>query len=156
MLMECGKEIEQTEPIAGLGEAVFLKLQRTAELLMRRLAESLKPAELTPTQYYVLRILREAEPEGLPCREIGLRLVTHDPDMTRLLDRLETRGLVRRSRGEKDRRIVFTRITGEGLALLDGLDDQVAGFIRGHLGHVGREPLWKLGDLLDQVGGPRP
>ena len=93
------KEIRQTKPFASLEEEIFLNLQRTAEVLMRRLTEELKPSDLTPTQYNVLRILRGAEPDGLPCREISARMVTHDPDVTRLLDRLEKRGLVGCSRG---------------------------------------------------------
>ena len=148
------REIGQRRPFANLEEEVFLNLQRSAEVLMRRLTEVMKPAELTPTQYNVLRILRGAGPEGLPCREIGARMVTHDSDVTRLLDRLGARGLVARSRGERDRRVVSTRITDEGLRLVATLDETVRDFMARELGHIGRERLRTLGELLEEVRGP--
>ena len=86
-------------------------------MLSRRLAHVLKTEELSSNQYNVLRILRGA-PEGLPCGEIGSRMITRDPDITRLLDRLEKRGLISRCRETKDRRMVLTRISAEGLKLL--------------------------------------
>ena len=147
------REIGQSKPFPSVEEEIFLNLQRSAEVLMRRLAEMLKPSELTPTQYNVLRILRGAEPDGLPCREIGTRMVTHDPDITRLLDRLETRGLVGRSRGEADRRVVYTRVTAEGLELLREIDGQVADFMAVQLGHLGSDRLRTLGDLLERLRG---
>jgi DNA-binding MarR family transcriptional regulator len=148
------REIGQRRPFANLEEEVFLNLQRSAEVLTRRLTEVMKPAELTPTQYNVLRILRGAEPDGLPCREIGARMVTHDSDVTRLLDRLGARGLVTRSRGERDRRVVSTRITDEGLRLVATLDEGVRDFMARELGHIGRERLRTLGELLEEVRGP--
>ncbi len=147
------REIGQTKPFSSLEEEVFLNLQRSAEVLMRRLTETLRPSELTPTQYNVLCILRGAEPEGLPCRELGTRMVTHDPDITRLLDRLETRGLVGRSRGEADRRVVYTRITAEGLGLLEKLDGRVRDFLADQLGHLGPNRLRTLGELLERLRG---
>jgi DNA-binding MarR family transcriptional regulator len=148
------REIGQRRPFENLEEEVFLNLQRSAEVLTRRLTEVMKPAELTPTQYNVLRILRGAEPDGLPCREIGARMVTHDSDVTRLLDRLGARGLVTRSRGERDRRVVSTRITDEGLRLLATLDETVRDFMARELGHLGRERLRTLAELLEEVRGP--
>ena len=148
------REIGQRRPFANLEEEVFLNLQRSAEVLSRRLTEVMKPADLTPTQYNVLRILRGAEPEGLPCREIGARMVTHDSDVTRLLDRLGARGLVTRSRGERDRRVVSTRITDQGLRLVATLDETVRDFMARELGHIGRERLRTLGELLEEVRGP--
>jgi DNA-binding MarR family transcriptional regulator len=149
------QEIRQAKPFVNREEEVFLLIQRTAEVLTRRLAEALKPSELTPTQYNVLRILRGAEPEGLPCREISDRMVTYDPDITRLLDRLETRELVGRARGEKDRRVVFTRITPDGLGLLAELDAALERFLAAELGHLGRERLQTLATLLEQACRPQ-
>src|SRR5215831_15188507 len=90
-------------------EAAFLDLLRTCDLLSRGPARVLKEEDLSPTQYNVLRILRGA-PDGLPCGEIADRMITRDPDVTRLLDRLEKRGLISRWREAKDRRMVLARI----------------------------------------------
>src|SRR5487761_592966 len=102
---------------ASSEEAAFLELLRTTDMLSRGLVRVLKPEKLSATQYNVLRILR-GTPQGLPCGEIAARMITRDPDVTRLLDRLEKRGLISRCRATKDRRTVMTRITREGLKLL--------------------------------------
>jgi DNA-binding MarR family transcriptional regulator len=126
-------EIEQKMPFSSRAEEAFLNLQRTAAALMDGFEEMLKPYGLTHTQYNVLRILRGAGEEGLPCRELGERMITRDPDVTRLVDRMEKRGLVLRARTSRDRRIIFTRITEAGLALLSKLDEPVAEFHSRHL-----------------------
>ena len=131
-------------------EDAFLDLLRTTDLLSRRPAQVLKTEDLSATQYNVLRILRGA-PEGLACGEIGNRMITRDPDITRLLDRLEKRKLVSRCREAKDRRMVLTRITSEGLKLLARLDDPVREAHRKQLGHLGRERLRTLEGLLSEA-----
>src|SRR5947208_9435051 len=121
------KETAQTENKRRRGspeEALFLDLLRTTDMLSRGLIHVLKAEDLSMTQYNVLRILRGA-PEGLPCGEIANRMITRDPDITRLLDRLEKRGLISRSREVKDRRTVTARITPAGLKLLGSLDEPV-------------------------------
>ena len=128
-------------------EAAFLDLLRTCDLLSRGPGQVLKTEDLSATQYNVLRILRGA-PEGLPCGEIGSRMITRDPDITRLLDRLEKRELISRSRETKDRRMVMARITPEGLKLLARLDAPVQESHRKQLGHLGRERLRALSELL--------
>ena len=128
-------------------EAAFLDLLRTCDLLSRGPGQVLKTEDLSATQYNVLRILRGA-PEGLPCGEIGSRMITRDPDITRLLDRLEKRELIARSRETKDRRMVMARITPEGLKLLARLDAPVQESHRKQLGHLGRERLRALTELL--------
>src|SRR5215469_2382140 len=105
-------------------------------MLSRSMIHVLKAEDLSATQYNVLRILRGA-PEGLTCGEIANRMITRDPDITRLLDRLEKRHLISRRRGAKDRRMVLTRITPEGLALLARLDRPVQEAHRQQLGHLG-------------------
>src|ERR1700684_1231371 len=105
-------------------EVTHLELMRTTEALSHRFAQVMKTEDLSSTQYNVLRILRGA-PEGLPCGEIGNRMVTRDSDITRLLDRLEKRALISRCRESKDRRTVWTRITPVGLELLARLDKPV-------------------------------
>jgi DNA-binding MarR family transcriptional regulator len=131
-------------------EAAFLDLLRTTDMLSRGLVTILKPEDLSPTQYNVLRILRGA-PEGLPCGEIAKRMITRDPDITRLLDRLEKRGLISRSREARDRRTVMARITGAGLKLLARLDEPVQAAHRKQLGHLARGRLRLLTDLLREA-----
>jgi DNA-binding MarR family transcriptional regulator len=128
-------------------EAAFLDLLRTTDMLSRGLISVLKAEDLSATQYNVLRILRGA-PEGLPCGEIANRMITRDPDVTRLLDRLEKRSLISRCRETKDRRTVMVRITPAGLKLLARLDTPVQDGHRRQLGHLGREQLTILTELL--------
>ncbi|MGQ9916672.1 MAG: MarR family winged helix-turn-helix transcriptional regulator [Bryobacteraceae bacterium] len=103
-------------------QEAFVALQRAAARLMDGVAELLKPYGLPPAQYNVLRILRGAHPERLSCRQVAVRMMTREPDLTRLLDRLEKSGLVRRDRQESDRRIVRVGITPAGLELLRQID----------------------------------
>ncbi len=128
-------------------EAVFLELVRTADILSRRPAEVIKAAELSPTQYNVLRILRGAA-ELLTCGEISKRMITRDPDITRLVDRLENRGLISRSRESRDRRTVLVQITKAGLALLASLDEPIQDAHRSQLAHLGEKRLKQLSELL--------
>jgi DNA-binding MarR family transcriptional regulator len=129
-------------------EVAYLELVRTTDLLSRRLSHVLKNEDLSSNQYNVLRILRGA-PDGLPCGEIGNRMITRDPDITRLLDRLEKRSLIARFREVKDRRMVMAKITPDGLKLLARTDGPVRDAHRGQLGHLGRERLRALTDLLE-------
>jgi len=131
-------------------ETTFLELLRTTDQLSRNLVPILKAEDLSSTQYNVLRILR-GSPEGLPCGEIGNRMITRDPDITRLLDRMEKRGLISRCRETKDRRMVMARITTEGLKLLARLDEPVEQGHREQLGHLGRERLKTLCELLREA-----
>jgi DNA-binding MarR family transcriptional regulator len=128
-------------------EALFLDLARTVEALSHPLVQLLKGHELSMTQYNVLRILRGA-PEGLTCGEAGNRMIARDPDITRLLDRLEKRKLVERARDEKDRRVVLVRITPQGSELLGALDRPVQDAHRRSLGHLGEERLARMSELL--------
>jgi DNA-binding MarR family transcriptional regulator len=128
-------------------EATFLDLLRTTDMLSRGLFQVLKTRGLSATQYNVLRILRGAQ-EGLACGEIASRMITRDPDVTRLLDRLEKRGLIARCRETTDRRTVMARITPDGLKLLAQLDEPVEEAHRKQLGHLGRERLRALRELL--------
>ena len=133
-------------------EAAYLDLIRTTEMLSRPLTQLLKSEELSPAQYNVLRILR-GSPDGLPCGDVGGRMVTHDPDITRLLDRLEKRKLIARGRDEKDRRVVLARITAEGLELLTRLDRPVREVHRRLLGRLAAERLQLLRELLRECRG---
>jgi DNA-binding MarR family transcriptional regulator len=128
-------------------EMAYLDLERTCDLLSRGPAQILKNEDLSSTQYNVLRILR-GSPDGLPCGEIANRMITRDPDVTRLLDRLEKRGLILRWRETKDRRVVLARITPNGLKLLTRLDEPVEEAHRKQLGHLGKNRLRALAELL--------
>jgi DNA-binding MarR family transcriptional regulator len=145
------KELKQARPFVSREEEVFLSIQRTAALLWWGVNETLKQADLTPAQYNVLRILRGAGEPGASCSEISQRLVTKDSDITRLLDRLEARGLIARGRETKDRRVILARITDGGLRLLAELDKPMAQCHYRQLGHLGDKQLASLRKLLDAV-----
>ncbi len=129
-------------------QEAFLAILKTADVLETELAEILKPSELSATQYNVLRILRGAGDEGFACGQVAERMLTHDPDMTRLLDRLEKRGLIERSRDKADRRVVRAYITVAGRHLLSTLDDPVLRLHHDQLGHLGPRELKSLSELL--------
>src|SRR3989442_7263640 len=114
------KPMEDT-PARTAEQEVYLRLQRTADALLRGVEETLKPAALSHTQYNALRILRGAGLKGLACPEVADRMLTRDPVITRLLHRLKARGLVTRCRERLDRRVITVRITEKGLKLLEKL-----------------------------------
>lgn len=151
MVGKLKSEIKQKRPFSGPQEEVFLALQRTADQLAVPMNEVLRSVNLTQSQYNVLRILRGADTEGLPCGEISERMVRRDPDLTRLLDRLENRGLVSRERSTKDRRVVTARITKEALELLSALDQPVSDSLMQSLSHVPEERLRTLLDILEEA-----
>ncbi len=132
-------------------ETLFLELYRTADLLSRAPTELLRKHDLSANQYNVLRILRGA-PEGLLCGEIAGRMVTRDPDITRLLDQIEKRKLVSRCRENPDRRRVHVRITADGLALLARLDHPVCELHRRQLSHLSPTQQATLTRLLRNCG----
>ena len=145
-------ELGKRQPFNCPEEEAFLSIIRTADVLHRMAAEMFKPHDLSTTQYNVLRILRGTCPagtSGLPCGAIADHMLTKDPDMTRLLDRLEKRGLISRAREEKDRRVVRTCITDKGLTVLAELDPVIADCHRKHLGHMRPEQLKQLIELLE-------
>lgn len=119
------QELKQGSPFRSPAHEATIAILRTADVVRRRLARVIEPHGITVQQYNVLRILRGANPEPLATLEIGERLIEQTPGMTRLLDRLESKGLVRRERCAEDRRLVHAWVTEPGLALLDGLDEAV-------------------------------
>jgi len=139
-----------------LEEEVFVSFQRAADWLLQGVENLLKLHGLSPAQYNVLRILRGAGSEGLSCREVAERMVTRDPDMTRLLDRLEKQGLLSRERRKDDRRVVTTRITPQGLDLLKRLDQPLHELHRRQLRHIPAARLKALAGLLDEVRARAP
>jgi DNA-binding MarR family transcriptional regulator len=147
------EELKQTVPFSSREQEAYLSLLRTADALQSRVEAKLKEFGLTGTQYNALRILRGAGADGIPCSEIGERMITRDPDVTRLLDRLQKRGLVERSRGKQDRRVIYGKITATGLKLLREMDAPVDKHGREMLRHVSQANLKLLIDLLEQIRG---
>jgi DNA-binding MarR family transcriptional regulator len=146
------KETKKRLPFESLEQEAALNLQKTADHLLATASDTFKGVNLSPTQYNVLRILRGAG-EPLACGEIADRMITREPDMTRLLDRLEKRGLITRSRSTSDRRVVETSITAKGLELLKRLDEPVVALHERQLGHLGKVKLRQLIELLEQARG---
>ncbi len=144
-------EIRQTKPFGSVEEEAFLNLGRTFEVLQEKVTGLLKGYQLTPTQYNMLRILRGAGPDGLTCSQATGRLLTPDPDVTRLLDRMEARHLIARERSREDRRVVITRITAEGLALAAEIDRPLTDLLRILMGRAGRDRLTELIDILEAL-----
>lgn len=144
-------EIKQSKKFESLEHEAFLNLQRTTDFLMRKVTEALKPFGITPPQYNVLRILRGAGDCGLINREIGERVLTYVPDVTRMLDRLEKRELICRERGVEDRRLVTACITNNGLKLLSDLDQVFKDLNKDLLGVCNRKTLVELIKTLEQL-----
>ena len=144
-------ELKQTRPFKSLQEEALLSITRTAAVIEHAVAQALRPHEITPTQYNVLRILRGAGSDGLCRLEVGERLVRRVPDVTRLLDRMEDSGLIARRRGKDDRRYVATYITPKGLDLLAAIDKEICQIHNEQLGHVDARRLRLLVDVLAKV-----
>jgi DNA-binding MarR family transcriptional regulator len=147
---------KSSRPPVSLENRIFIALLQSADALTQEAEQLLKAAGLTGAQYNVLRILRGAEPEGLPCRGISDRMISHDPDMTRLLDRVEKRGLIIRARQTDDRRVVKTRITPQGLSLLKALDQPVRDLHKRQFWHMSAARLKILSDLLEELRNRKP
>jgi DNA-binding MarR family transcriptional regulator len=138
-----------------LEDRLFVALLKTADALGQKSEQLLRSQGLTGAQYNVLRILRGAEPDGLPCRGIADRMISHDPDMTRLLDRMEKRRLITRVRQTDDRRVVKTRITRGGLELLKILDQPVRELHKRQFRHMTAARIKALAQLLEEARAPQ-
>ena len=144
-------ELRQAKPFRAVEEEAYLSIVRTAAVLEHTLAQALKPLEITPTQYNVLSILRGAGPTGLCRNEVGCRLVTAMPDVTRLLDRMEDVGLIVRERSKTDRRQVATRLTKKGHELVARADAKVIEAHERQFQGVDRRTLRTLIGALEEV-----
>ena len=146
------QSIKQRKPFESLHQEVFLEVLRTGNALIQDLVDLLRPYDLTQPQYNVLRILRGAGPAGLPTGEVGERMVvSREPDVTRLLVRMEGHGLVERERRSDNRRYVTARITGKGLRLLKTLDEPIRRMHARQLEHMTRRELDLLAGLLERA-----
>ena len=146
----------QTKPPAPLEDRTFVALLKAADSLASQGDQLMKTNGLTSAQYNVLRILRGAGPEGLPCNAIGERMISRDPDMTRLLDRMEKRELITRERQQQDRRVVKARITSEGLKLLKKMDAPIRELHKSQFARMSSARLKTLLDLLTELGAHAP
>jgi DNA-binding MarR family transcriptional regulator len=138
-------------PAHAVEQEVFISVLKLADALTRQAEQRIRPSGLSGAQYNVLRILRGAAPQGLACREIAERMISHDPDITRLLDRMEKRQLITRERQTDDRRVIKTRITTTGLAALAGLDEPVGALHKRQFEHMSAARLRTLANLLQEA-----
>jgi DNA-binding MarR family transcriptional regulator len=150
-MSQLASELKQSKPFTSPVQEAVLSIKRTAALLELRLAELLRPYGVTPTQYNVLRILRGAGADGLPRCEVQGRLVAPVADTTRLLDRLEKMGLVSRARNTEDRRVVTSKITPRGLALLEKVAAPMKKLEEDEVGQMSDARLRTLIGILDEV-----
>lgn len=144
-------DIKQSKPFRSKAEEAAVSLMRTADLVRRSVARVVEPQGITTQQYNVLRILRGAGERGLPTLDIAGRMIEETPGITRLIDRLEAKKLVSRERCPTDRRQVFCRITSEGLALLNRLDEPVRDADANALATLSKKDLTSLVALLDKT-----
>jgi len=145
------REIRQGKPFRSRGQEVVVALLRTADLVRRAVSQAVETHDITLQQYNVLRILRGAGDQGLPTLEIADRMIEHAPGVTRLLDRLEAKGLVRRERCRQDRRQVLCWLTPTGLELVERLDEPVDKADVDAVAQLTPEDQEKLLRLLDSV-----
>jgi DNA-binding MarR family transcriptional regulator len=147
-------EIKQNAPFINLEEEALLNLVRTSDLLQRALQHKARGWGITATQYNVLRILRGSQPDGLQCAAIGARMLTAEPDITRLLGRLKAQKLIKQHRDAKDRRVVWTQIGEAGLNLLREMDPLIKHLPATLLGHMSQLELKELIRLLELARQP--
>jgi DNA-binding MarR family transcriptional regulator len=140
-----------TRAFACPEEEATLSVIRTAEVVSQQAASLLKSFDLTANQYNVLRILRGSKETGLTCGQIGERMISRDPDITRLLDRLESRGLIARRRSEEDRRVVVSQISAAGLSLLREMDPEILRHNKQIFESFGAKKLRQLIELLEEA-----
>jgi DNA-binding MarR family transcriptional regulator len=145
------REIKQRRPFGTRAQEATIALLRTADVVRRRLTHTVDPHGITLQQYNVLRILKGAAPDPLPTLEIAERMIEAQPGITRLLDRLVEKGLVRRERCADDRRQVHCWITDEGLDLLADLDPIVDEADRAAVGTLSPTQVEQLLRLLEVV-----
>lgn len=133
---------------------MFLSLWRTYDRLRMLEDELFARFDLTPQQYNALRLLKAEHPAALPTLTLANRLVSRAPDITRLLDKLEQRGLIERERLADNRRVVHVRLTDSGMALLEELNEPLRNCHARQLGHLSSGQLKQLVELLRQARAP--
>ncbi len=149
-MAKLAEEIRMNKPFSFIEQEASLGILRTSDVLAQGAVDVLKPFDLTPPQFNVLRILR-GSPDGLSCSQIADRMISRDPDVTRLLDRMEARNMLSRERSAQDRRVVLTRITAYGLELLASVDPAIAEMHRRQFRGISEKQIRQLIDLLEKV-----
>ncbi len=151
-------EIRQTKPFRSLQEQLVINLMRTTRAIEESWIQYLKRSEgISQSQYNILRILRGAGPQAVKISEIADRMITRDPDVTRLVDRLIKQGLAQRERDSDDRRVVLVEITEPGLTMLSRLDEPAGEYTEGAMAGLKQAELRTLDTLLNEVrAGIRP
>ena len=144
-------EIQQSKPFESLSVEVYLEILRTSQVAGRWVVEALKPSGLTPAQFNVLRILRGSRPDGLASSRIAERMINHDPDVTRLIDRLVAAGWAEKQRDERDRRVVQVAITKTGLEVTDKASKAVRSRLESEMQVLGERQLNTLANLLERT-----
>src|SRR6516165_11726208 len=143
------QEIAYQRPFSSAEEEALLNLMRTSDCVHREFQRRTRHWGITSTQYNVLRILRGAQPQGLTCSAIGDRMITAEPDITRLLARMKALKLIRQQRDKRDRRVLWTQISSAGLDLLSKMDGGINQAPIDLLGHLDRGELQELIRLLE-------
>jgi DNA-binding MarR family transcriptional regulator len=154
MMTETLRSTRASRRFDSLEQEVFLNLWRTYDRLRTFEDELFSRFDLTPQQYNALRLLKSQHPEKLHTLDLASRLVSKAPDITRLLDKLEHRGLIARDRPADNRRVVRVGITDAGLALLEQLNDPILECHGRQLGHLSRQQLLDLVALLRKAREP--
>jgi DNA-binding MarR family transcriptional regulator len=144
-------EIIQEPAFFSLEEEALLNLMRTSDFVHRAFQRGVRYWGVTSTQYNVLRILRGAQPNGLTCSGIGERMLTAEPDITRLLARLKALKLLRQQRDRRDKRVVWTEISESGMQLLREMDPTIQKLPLELLGHLSKEELAEFIRLLEKA-----
>ena len=149
--MKLRKEIKQTKPFRSIRQEAGLALLKTTDLVRRRLAKTTEPYGLSPEQYNVLRILRGAGNTGMATLEVSSRMIEQTPAITRLMDKLEAKKLVRRARCSQDRRQVLCWITDAGLNLLTEMDEEIELAGQEPFAHLSLAEIRELIRILDRI-----
>lgn len=145
------QELRQKKPFVTPRIESYLALLRTSDLASRPVERVFSRHKLTPEQYNILRILRGAEPKGSPTLEIGRRMITRASNVTRIVDRLEAKGLALRRRDTRDRRVVNIRITAQGLQLLNKMQANVDSMTEEAMKGLNDNEAARLGNLLEKI-----
>jgi DNA-binding MarR family transcriptional regulator len=144
-------EIRQNKPFRSTAQEATIALLRTASVVNRTLARVVEPSGLSLAQYNALRIIRGAGTGGIPTLSIRERMIEEGTTITRLLDKLEEAGLIRRERSYPDRRQVLCFVSDTGRALLDTLDPQVDSADEAVVSTLSDAQLDRFIELLDVV-----